>query len=177
MLYIGIDPGLSGAVAALDQAGAIQFVEDTPIVETAVRRLRKIKAEDGSVVLKGKAGVKRRYETGLMAKVFDLDGAIALAVLEQVGTRPGEGRASAFEFGYGLGLWEGILVGKRVPYRKVTPAAWKPKLGVPADKQAARLMAIARWPQWADLLGRKKDEARAEALFLALWARNEATGG
>jgi len=46
-------------------------------------------------------------------------------VIEQVSSRPREGTASSFRFGYGAGLWHGIAVGLHLPVVFVTPRAWR----------------------------------------------------
>ena len=62
-----------------------------------------------------------------------------LAVIEKVGSMPGQGVASTFTFGCGYGQLQGLLAGMGIPFELVTPQAWKKLVlaGTPKDKDAA----------------------------------------
>ena len=51
----------------------------------------------------------------------------------------------------------------------VRPNIWKREAAVPADKNAARMMATRLWPDHSNLFARVKDDGRAEAALLAKW--------
>lgn len=152
MAVIGIDPGLSGAIALLDDGDGID-VFDMPVLELA------------------RSGKKRREidPTRLDDLIRSLRG--NRAVLEQAGSRPGQGVASSFAFGKGYGLVLGILVAHGIPYTVVHPTVWKKALHVPAGKDAARARASQLFPGSAQRWTRAKDDGRAEAALIALWGR------
>lgn len=92
-----------------------------------------------------------------------------MAVLEKVQTRPGQGISSAFRFGEGFGAIRMALVGFSYEDRLVTPATWKAHFGLSRDKGVSRSYAASRFPKYAQLFARAKDDGRAEAALLALY--------
>lgn len=55
---------------------------------------------------------------------------------------------------------------------------WKRRFGlIGQDKDAARLLAIQRFPATAFQLQRKKDNGRADALLIALWVEHQLAMG
>ena len=99
MIYIGIDPGKDGAIAAIS-SGAIPQVFITP------------------TVLTGKGG-KRNYDERMMGKIFyqliksypDCE----FVTIEKQQAMPGQGRTSMFSIGEGGGLWSIIAAGRLFP--------------------------------------------------------------
>lgn len=155
MIYIGIDPGLDGAMAVLLGRGPPMLL-DAPT----------------SVITKGKKK-RRAYDVSMMAGHLNLyRGSATLVALEAVHAMPGQGVTSMFSMGYGFGLWRGIIAACELPCELVTPRVWKNKMvGVGTDKNASRLKAIDLFPSVADWLKRKKDHGRAEALLIAEYVR------
>ncbi len=91
-------------------------------------------------------------------------------LVEKVGPRPGEGAVGAFSFGHTFGGILGVLAALRLPHDVVMPAVWKRQAGIPpgADKGVSIATAKRLLPDAEDMLNRKKDDGRAEALLLAL---------
>lgn len=149
--YLGIDPGLSGAVAILDGDNVTTW------------RLPAFKASRG-------------WELDLTSIARDLDaaGPFAHAVIERVTTRPNEGRAQAFRFGGAFGALQGIVAANFIPITLPTPWQWKRALGVPTAKDGARQRATQLLPSAAGQWSRSADHDRAEAALLALYAAREA---
>jgi len=170
MIYIGIDPGLNGAVGIINEdvigqpgLGYLVEVFDTPTMEV-----------DSS----GK--VRNKYNTAAMAELLAPYLAIppyqtgrALVILESVHSMPKQGVASSFTFGEGLGMWKGIIAAYRLPLELPSPQRWKKEMmaDMGKDKDASRLRAIQLFPVVANRLDRKKDDGRAEALLLAEYGR------
>lgn len=165
-VYIGIDPGLSGALAAIYPGGAVE-VHDVPTLD--VGRNGKVRREYNTWAMGGL----------LMGVESPPGGRRRLAIIEAVHAMPGQGVRSMFTLGYGLGVWEGLLAGHGIRYERVTPQRWKRALmdGMGKDKDAARLVAMRLFPELADQLKRKKDDGRAEALLLAEFGRRVARAG
>lgn len=74
-----------------------------------------------------------------------------------------------FRFGVSYGAIKMALAACGVPYTVITPAKWKPYVGVPtgADKEASRQRALQLFPDQCANLARKKDHGRADAMLLA----------
>lgn len=152
-LYLGVDPGLTGALALLHADGSMHSVEDLP------------------VMARGKGRVKHEIDPAALARLIRphaMD--IKLAVVEQVGSMPGQGVASVFSMGHSLGCIVGVVQALDIPLRLVPPSVWKKRAGISSDKNLARSEAIRLWP--AAPLDRVKDHNRAEALLLARYALN-----
>ena len=153
MLIIGIDPGLSGALAALDAAGGLRVV-DMPALE---------------IVRNGKR--KREVDAALLADAIEdlVGGQPAEVVVEQVGAMPGQGVSSMFGFGQSFGIVLGVLAALRLPVTRVPPATWSKAMGVGKGPDAGRRRASELMPQHASLWARKKDDGRADATLIALF--------
>lgn len=99
---------------------------------------------------------------------------IRMTVVEQVGTRPGQGVSSSGKFMRQAGMIEGVLAALQIPYQRLTPQKWRKGLIVGADgddtKTAALTVARRMFPA-VDWLTRKKDHNRADALLMAYVAR------
>ena len=143
---LGIDPGAGGALALLEGDRLLR-VADMP-----------------TITIKGRAKV-------LPAGVVDLvvEWKPDQIALEDVGAMPGQGVSSMFSFGRSVGILEGVIAALGYPLVMVRPATWKRAAGVPADKDAARLMATRLWPDHSAFFALKRDDGRAEAALLARW--------
>jgi crossover junction endodeoxyribonuclease RuvC len=150
--YIGIDPGLSGAIAILWDDDAYE-VSDIPIMS------------------KGFGTVKNEINAGGMKDI--LAAAIVagnvVAVLERVNAMPGQGVSSVFSLGDSFGSCRSVLACLDIPTLYVAPTQWKKHYGLTSDKEQARALAIRLFPK-ADLK-LKKHIDRAEALLMALYLK------
>ena len=154
-IFIGIDPGLSGGIAVIDEHLSVLGLEDTPII---------------------KAGGKSLYSVADMAAIlrrFALMGA-ALVILEQAQSMPGQGVTSTFQTGYGFGLWNGIIGALEIPCRTVKPSVWTREVlkGCTGEGKARSIGFITRMFPSAELTPpgcRKPRDGRADALCLAYW--------
>jgi len=150
-IVIGIDPGVSGAVAVLSEDGITTY--DMPTVE--VRGKRKV------------------CPHGLRSLLCHLDptgpAVVDAVVLEHVQGVQGTGATSAFSFGRSFGIVEGVVAGLALPLTLVRPQAWTKALGVSRDKGAHRQAAANLWPAQASLFARVKDDGRADAALLCQW--------
>lgn len=154
-LILGIDPGQTGAIAALADGMPAGFI-DMPTRERKSGGLQV----DGAVLAANLRGLRQQHP-----------GAYTFAVLEQVGIMPGQGGMSNFRFGQADGVVRGVLGALAIPVIEVRPEAWKKYLQLTRqDKDAARLLALQRFPGLAAMLARKKDVGRADALLIALWS-------
>lgn len=140
---LGVDPGLSGALAFYFPTHDRVSVHDMPVV----------------------AGKVDGY--GLSEAIRQLRP--THAVIEQVATRPGQGISSAFNFGEGCGVVRGVVASLAVPVVFVTPTSWKRHFRLSQDKDESRKRAMDLFPSIAKDFSRKKDDGRAEAALIARW--------
>lgn len=142
---LGVDPGLSGALAVLDNIGRLIHAEEMPVA-------------GGAVAVPLLHDILAAYPIGRV-------------VVEQVHSMPGQGVSSTFKFGQSYGTVLGFFGGARIPVAKVAPQTWKAAYrlnGKPKD--AARALAIEMWPDAAPLLRLKKHTGRADAALIARWS-------
>ena len=148
-MRIGIDPGLSGAIAALDD-------DDKPIT-----------VFDMPVMAQGRKGQQ--------VNVVDLATSLSIyppdttVVIEKVHSMPKQCVASSFRFGESFGAVKGVVAALKMPMIEVTPQAWKKRAGIIGmDKDYCRTLCIQQFPHLAEGLKRKKDCGRADAIMIAL---------
>jgi len=148
-LIVGIDPGLTGAVAVLDPAGELERLADLPVIR------------DGRL-----AWVNGGALQSILMEV--LQGRPARAIVERVSAMPRQGVASAFTFGVTFGSILAVLQARCIAIELVTAAVWKRGLGLSSDKRASLDKARLLYP--GAELRLAKHEGRAEALLLAHYA-------
>ena len=155
MRILGIDPGLSGALAFLAD-GALD-VYDVPTVKARTRG--------------------RDVDWSEVARIVDAAGHIDHAIIESAAAMPKQGVSSMFKFGYVCGGLRGVVAAHFIPVTYVTPRKWKGALGVPKAKDGARARASELLPAYSYLWQRVKDDGRAEAAMIALWGARMLTRG
>ncbi len=139
-VLLGVDPGQTGALAALTGTGDLLWAEDAP----------------------------DPFHGATIRTMLYGEG-ITLAAVEQVHAMPRQGVSSTFKFGLNYGIVLGALGALLIPYRLVTPTVWKRAARVTKDKSSSRQRATELWPNHADLFRRVKDDGRAEAALIAYW--------
>jgi len=150
-IYLGIDPGVHGAVAVLNADGRLVEIHDIPALADGAKGRNAINAP-------------------LLASMVFKSHATA-AFCELVGPRPGEGAVGAFGFGRSRGVIEGVLGAAGIACTMIAPPVWKRAAGIAPGKEnkdSARAAAIALWPSQAHLFARKCDVDRAEAALIGL---------
>lgn len=149
---IGIDPGISGAIARFDWfTQSLVEIIDMPTLEVDSGKTKK-----RHISASGLRDILVCYPT-------------AHVVIERVGAMPGQGVSSMFNFGRSAGIIEGVVAALRMPHTYVTPAAWTKAVGRAAGKDASRMRAMELFPSRADLFKRAKDDGRADAALIAYW--------
>jgi crossover junction endodeoxyribonuclease RuvC len=149
-LIIGIDPGVTGALALLTDNGDLIDVLDMPSLA------------DGT---KGRSTVSSPLLAELLARWHARE-----VFCEFVSARPTDGSVQAFAFGKTFGIIHGVCGALSLPIGLITPQSWKRWHGIPQgdQKDLARSKAIAKWPAMADRFARKLDHNRAESALIAL---------
>jgi crossover junction endodeoxyribonuclease RuvC len=154
-MIIGIDPGTSGAIAALDR-GEVALLADLPV---------------HTVSAKGR-GDRAELDVHTLHALIARLGPIEHAFVEKVGARPGQGVTSMFRFGQACGAIYATLAVMRIPITLVQPKVWQRHHGIGPTPDAARQRAVQLYPQAAAQLARKRDGNRGDALLIAAYGRH-----
>ena len=153
--YIGIDPGISGAIAVLDFDGNVT-IYDMPIMQYTV----------------GKKTKNRIDLVGVRNLLRDRANSGHSVFIEEVNAMPGQGVTSMFNMGYGLGALHAIFICLYLRTVRVRPQMWKKEFGlVKKDKSDSIRIAQDLFPM-ADIT-LKKHHGRAEALLLAAYGMRQ----
>ncbi len=148
---VGIDPGLTGAIAVIDLNNEVLAVHDMPITQTRVKNKLRRKIQETEL-----SNILRRIDA---QKVY----------VERVSAMPGQGVTSMFNFGYGFGLVLGVLAALEKPFELVSPRKWQHAINSLEGKEGHRARAAELYPDYADLFKRKKDDGRADAALIAAY--------
>lgn len=156
--YIGIDPGLSGAIAAIltNSIDAPHSIEIAPMPIAG-------KELDVAMII----------DYLEMLAEFD-----RIAYIEAVHSMPKQGVSSSFKFGFVTGVIHGIFRTLGIPLYLVTPQAWKKEIlaGTDKSKQAAIDWALRAYPN-VNLFRTEKskiyDHNLADALAIAEYAKRK----
>ena len=151
-MILGIDVGISGAVALLD-GNKLVAVHDMPTV---------------SVNVGGKK--KRRIDARALYLLLQFE-KLEHAFVEIVTARPNQGVSSMFAFGQASGIAEAIAWVMTPDVTGVRPQTWKKHFKLGSDKGESRKLASELWPDQADRFKRVKDDGRAEAALIGLWGQ------
>jgi len=159
-VYIGIDPGLKGALCAVsaDDRSLLEVV-DCPTLSNAGKLIYNIPEM---------AALLRH-----MALMGD-----STVILEQAQSMPGQGVKSMFSVGRGMGIWEGILAALGVPFRAVRPNVWTRRvfLGMSGTGKFRSIQfALQMFPEieLTPQRCRKPKDGRADAACLAFYGTME----
>lgn len=154
MIYIGIDPGASGAIAAIDENYRIIGTYKMPLMDSPVA---------------GKKMVNAKAIDYFMENITQ--NLLCVATIEQVSAMPGQGVTSMFSFGMSAGIAIGVTSLYVDELNFVRPQVWKKHFGlIKADKEASILKAreVFNAPEI-------KHDGIAEALLIAAYSLEKTT--
>ena len=152
MKIIGIDPGLNGAIAILEDNKVLDIL-DMPVMSEGKKNKRQLNS----------AQLVKYIKDNLDEKSKEI-----IVVVEQVNAMPGQGVTSMFNFGQTFGAIKGICAALGLPIFFVRPAKWKKYFGViNSSKDASRTKAIEMYPSLSDQLSKKKDVNKSDAILIA----------
>jgi crossover junction endodeoxyribonuclease RuvC len=148
--YLGIDPGLSGALAIVEMINGIPMLIDAIDMPST--------------------GTNTKARVDIIAAAqWIAKHAPSIAYVERAQAYPGQGRSSAFSYGRSVGAIEATIALCQIPMILVEAAVWKRRLHLPGkDKEASRARALQLFPVQHALLARKKDHGRADACLLVV---------
>ncbi len=151
MKIIGIDPGLSGAIAVLENNKVLNIF-DMPVMSEGKQNKRQLNS--ALLVNFLKESIKDNEEVAI--------------VVEQVNAMPGQGVTSMFNFGQTFGAIKGICAALEFPIFFVRPSKWKKHFElINSSKDASRTKAIEMYPKLSKELAKKKDVNKSDAILIA----------
>jgi Holliday junction resolvasome RuvABC endonuclease subunit len=142
MYYIGIDPGLSGGIAVIDEHGTLAAY---PMPDT---------------------------ERDIFNLFLQIDSDFncstsRFAMIEKVHSMPKQGVASSFKFGMNYGFLRACLIAANIPFDEVSPQRWQKALGCLShgDKNVTKSKAQQLYPHI------KVTHAIADAMLIAHYCK------
>ena len=155
MRIFGIDPGIAGAIAILDD-NKIVDVKDLQTMSEGKKNKRQLNSANLS-----------QY---ISSNIIDLN--TTVVVVEQVNAMPGQGVTSMFNFGQTFGAIKGITATLKLPIFFVRPSKWKKHFElINSSKDASRTKVIEMYPSFAEKLSKKKDINKSDAILIARFFR------
>lgn len=149
MIVLGVDPGLSGGIAAVqaDPGGGARLLDVISVPTTGTKAKRRV-----DVV----------QVVGFIFKLSPTH-----AVIERAQAMPEQGASSGFIYGRAVGALEAAIEGMQIPLTVIEPTAWKKAHAlIKRGKEDSRQRAIRLFPGTA-AFARKLDHNRAEAALIA----------
>ena len=151
MKIVGIDPGLSGAIAILENNNVLNIF-DMPVMAEGKKNKRQLNSAQLAHIIKENT-VKNEEIT---------------IVVEQVNAMPGQGVTSMFNFGQTFGAIKGISAALNLPIFFVRPSKWKKHFElINSSKDSSRTKVIEMYPSLSSQLTKKKDVNKSDAILIA----------
>ena len=151
MKILGIDPGLSGAIAILEDKKVVGIF-DMPVMAEGKKNKRQLNSAQLVNIIKENIG--NNDETAV--------------VVEQVNAMPGQGVTSMFNFGQTFGAIKGVCAALELPIFFVRPSKWKKHFElINSSKDSSRTKAIEMYPYLSNQLSKKKDVNKSDAILIA----------
>jgi crossover junction endodeoxyribonuclease RuvC len=153
MKIIGIDPGLSGAIAVLENNKVLNIF-DMPVMPEGKKNKRQLNSALLVNLIKENIDLEEEEEVSV--------------VVEQVNAMPGQGVTSMFNFGQTFGAIKGVCAALELPIFFVRPSKWKKHFElINSSKDSSRTKAIEMYPKLSNQLSKKKDVNKSDAILIA----------
>ena len=151
MKIIGIDPGLSGAIAVLHNKKVINMY-DMPVMAEGKKNKRQLNSSQLVNILTDNISGDEE----------------AIVVVEQVNAMPGQGVTSMFNFGQTFGAIKGVCAALKLPIFFVRPSKWKKHFElINSSKDSSRTKVIEMYPTLSAQLTKKRDVNKSDAVLIA----------
>ncbi len=151
MRIIGIDPGLSGAIAILDDLN-ISDIFDMPVMSEGKKNKNQLNSAQLVNIIK--KNILTDKET--------------IVIVEQVSAMPGQGVTSMFNFGQTFGAIKGVCAALKLPIFFVRPSKWKKYFElINSSKDSSRTKVIEMYPSLSSRLSKKTDVNKSDAILIA----------
>ena len=151
MKIIGIDPGLSGAIAVLKDIKVLSLFE-MPVMAEGKKNKRQLNSAQLVNIIKENTNDEEEIAV----------------IVEQVNAMPGQGVTSMFNFGQTFGAIKGVCAALGLPIFFVRPSKWKKYFElINSSKDASRTKVIEMYPSFSKQLAKKKDVNKSDAILIA----------
>ncbi len=151
MRIFGIDPGIAGAIAILDEKKIVDVI-DLPTMSDGKKNKKQLNSAHLS-----------QY---ISKNIIDINKTVV--VVEQVNAMPGQGVTSMFNFGQTFGAIKGVCAALDLPIFFVRPSKWKKHFElINSSKDSSRTKAIEMYPKLSNQLAKKKDVNKSDAILIA----------
>jgi crossover junction endodeoxyribonuclease RuvC len=151
MKIIGIDPGLSGAIAILEDNKVLNIF-DMPVMAEGKKNKRQLNSAQLVNIIRGNTVPEDEV----------------VVIVEQVNAMPGQGVTSMFNFGQTFGAIKGVCAALNLPIFFVRPSKWKKYFElINASKDSSRTKVIEMYPLLSNQLSKKKDVNKSDAILIA----------
>ena len=151
MKVIGIDPGLSGAIAILEENKVLSLF-DMPVMAEGKKNKRQLNSAQLVNIIQDNTNEEDDIAV----------------VVEQVNAMPGQGVTSMFNFGQTFGAIKGVCAALKLPIFFVRPSKWKKHFElINSSKDSSRTKTIEMYPSLSNQLAKKKDVNKADAILIA----------
>ena len=151
MKIIGIDPGLSGAIAVMHDKKVINMY-DMPVMAEGKKNKRQLNSSQLVNIIK--ENINEDEDT--------------IVVVEQENAMPGQGDTSMFNFGQTFGAIKGVCAALKLPIFFVRPSKWKKHFElINSSKDASRTKVIEMYPTLSGQLAKKRDVNKSDAVLIA----------
>ena len=151
MKIIGIDPGLSGAIAILEDNKVLNIF-DMPVMAEGKKNKRQLNSAQLVNIIRGNTVSEDEV----------------VVIVEQVNAMPGQGVTSMFNFGQTFGAIKGVCAALNLPIFFVRPSKWKKYFElINASKDSSRTKVIEMYPLLSNQLSKKKDVNKSDAILIA----------
>ncbi len=151
MKIIGIDPGLSGAIAVLEDKKVLG-IHEMPVMAEGKKNKRQLNSAQLVNIIKNNI----------------IESEEIAVVVEQVNAMPGQGVTSMFNFGQTFGAIKGVCAALELPIFFVRPSKWKKYFDlINSSKDSSRTKVIEMYPSLSSQLTKKKDVNKSDAILIA----------
>jgi crossover junction endodeoxyribonuclease RuvC len=147
---LGVDPGIRGAIVAVDDGATPQLVAaiDIPVTGT---------------------GAKERVDA-IALRAWIVTHKPQHAYVERAQAMPKQGASTGFKYGRAVGAIEAVLACCEIAMTVIEPSAWKKLHQLRGgDKEGGRQRALQLFPAQHALLALKRWHGRAESALIALY--------
>jgi hypothetical protein len=182
-VYVGIDPGTSGAIGFV--CGEEACAVDIPVYRTEVVRTKKLsKAQQAETGKKTKRvhGTAGAFDLTAICRVFscfrEAWSSHIVVTVEKVPYKVTPGPLTMGDIRiYGAwAMWPLYVTSLGLQLHEPPPATWKNEFSLHGKgKEDSRQAALRLFPECPDLT-RKMDHDRAEAILLAVYGKRKANG-
>ena len=140
MKILGIDPGLSGAIAILEKKKVLNLF-DMPVMTEGKKNKKQLNsAQLVNIIRENSIGDEE-----------------IVVVVEQVNAMPGQGVTSMFNFGQTFGAIKGVCAALNLPIFFVRPSKWKKYFElINSSKDSSRTKVIEMYPSLSSQLAKKR---------------------